>query len=735
MPPKTVRRERDPNQPTLADFMNRNKPKNVIPCKFYSGVQGSCKDGDRCPYLHGVIEASKSSTGGASHSYKSGGAASSSSSNNNNNNHNRKNEDDADYDFDHLLDTKPTRQNNTAQQRQTFAAVPWDENYTYLCPITRKPRPIWKAVESQLGEPIERIQDFFRLLSSLVSIGHRQVRDPTSWKTLAKALRSMPGANWAENVFMKQILSKIIEYVLLAPRAFKGGIPLLVQNAPSSQNRKVMTQLQVSILLSVAFFGLFPTPGGSRQGVARNKNVPGMNLTSLFSMSGNNVVGKIQCILAYFETITTPSVAQAREQGDPCYFLIEFIRSSLPNTNEVKTRMASSKNAMAPIDVDDIGVIETQDGKLQADFANRTIGGGCLHHGCVQEEIRFMISPELLVSRLFVEDLLDNEAIVISGTLRYSEYIGYGGGFCFERRIFPLPEATEKEVKAKMYNISVVAFDAIDFSFGPGMSPELQYRSDWVWRELIKAYIAFVPVSESRAPSANLIASPVATGNWGCGVFAGDLELKFVIQLIAASFIGRPMSYYTFANSQFAARIDSICDLFEEKKVTVSQLLTMVQEFSDLHEKAQDEKQRIAEEGDEDVQNQLLALDVEDDDASSGTITISDNDDDDNEDNKKSDASSETVDYELVDNIDDDVQEVRPKSAPSSKKQQKAPVGNKKNIAEKLKKAQEKSKAAKTKQKMSELEMKRRQQYAILNPPKSVFGFISSLLSNNAKKK
>ena len=34
---------------------------------------------------------------------------------------------------------------------------------------------------------------------------------------------------------------------------------------------------------------------------------------------------------------------------------------------------------------------------LQVDFANKFIGGGVLGHGAVQEEIRFLICPELLV--------------------------------------------------------------------------------------------------------------------------------------------------------------------------------------------------------------------------------------------------------------------------------------------------------------------------------------------------
>ena len=38
-------------------------------------------------------------------------------------------------------------------------------------------------------------------------------------------------------------------------------------------------------------------------------------------------------------------------------------------------------------------------GMLEVDFANAYVGGGVLAHGCVQEEIRFLICPELIVSR------------------------------------------------------------------------------------------------------------------------------------------------------------------------------------------------------------------------------------------------------------------------------------------------------------------------------------------------
>lgn len=49
------------------------------------------------------------------------------------------------------------------------------------------------------------------------------------------------------------------------------------------------------------------------------------------------------------------------------------------------------------------------------DFANRFVGGGVTGSGLVQEEISFLINPELIVSRLFTEALDHNECLIITG--------------------------------------------------------------------------------------------------------------------------------------------------------------------------------------------------------------------------------------------------------------------------------------------------------------------------------
>lgn len=60
----------------------------------------------------------------------------------------------------------------------------------------------------------------------------------------------------------------------------------------------------------------------------------------------------------------------------------------------------------------------------QVDFANRKVGGGVLRDGCVQEEILFVLYPELICARLFTEALEEDEALLITGVERFNEYKG-----------------------------------------------------------------------------------------------------------------------------------------------------------------------------------------------------------------------------------------------------------------------------------------------------------------------
>lgn len=54
-----------------------------------------------------------------------------------------------------------------------------------------------------------------------------------------------------------------------------------------------------------------------------------------------------------------------------------------------------------------------------------------LGNGCVQEEIRFAICPEMVVSLLLCEVMEDNECVFLIGCERFSKYKGYAQSFQF----------------------------------------------------------------------------------------------------------------------------------------------------------------------------------------------------------------------------------------------------------------------------------------------------------------
>jgi len=73
-----------------------------------------------------------------------------------------------------------------------------------------------------------------------------------------------------------------------------------------------------------------------------------------------------------------------------------------------------------------------------------------------------------------------------------------------------------------------------------------------------------------QAPTGVSRTRPVATGNWGCGVFRGDPELKAIIQWVAASAAGCPVVvYHTFGDRRMT-RVSCKVALFEHSSFHAS---------------------------------------------------------------------------------------------------------------------------------------------------------------------
>ncbi|EFO25964.2 Poly(ADP-ribose) glycohydrolase [Loa loa] len=337
--------------------------------------------------------------------------------------------------------------------------------------------------------------------------------------------------------YLTTVIPFMAKLALQSPSLITQPIPILRRGSSGSVT---ISQHQAASLLAHAFFCTFP----SRNTVSNE--LPPINFWRLFSLHSANAVEKLRCLMHYFHMVSKKmptGLLTIRRQNDSAQ---EWSSMHLP---------------LSKLYVSHTGTIEDDGhGMLQVDFANEYIGGGVLSGGCVQEEIRFLICPEMIVSMILCEKMHHNEAIVICGAERFSGYDGYGSSF----RWRPM-EKMDSFPRDRFHRLccELVAIDALPFS-----NKHEQFSVELVDRELLKAYVGFA-VNDGTM-------KPVATGNWGCGVFGGDLHLKSLIQLMASSARKRCLYYFTFGNQKFAEDFTEIYGILVQTGTTVGQLYDMI---------------------------------------------------------------------------------------------------------------------------------------------------------------
>ncbi|KAF8924154.1 hypothetical protein BGZ58_002106 [Dissophora ornata] len=307
--------------------------------------------------------------------------------------------------------------------------------------------------------------------------------------------------------------------------------------------------------------------------------MPSINFISMFWSEENRTpcttaqAAKLRCILHYFDRVTSEMPAGT----------VTYHRQVLkkPTYLAAGERLTDDDFCFSKVTVDSMTPIEeAPQGALQLDFANRNIGGGTLEKGAVQEEIRFMVCPELIISRLFCQQMEANEAVLIKGAERYSNYVGYSKTFEWYSNH---RDSTPRDKLGRRWT-EICAIDARPFR--SRISRLEQFDRHYCLREINKAIVGFriSPINASEWGMArqdddgDVSAStaryrPIATGNWGCGAFGGHLQLKFVLQWIAASMcggfspetgrLGDDVLYYTFGMHQLKCEIEEFVKAVE----------------------------------------------------------------------------------------------------------------------------------------------------------------------------
>ncbi|CAD8182541.1 unnamed protein product [Paramecium octaurelia] len=190
------------------------------------------------------------------------------------------------------------------------------------------------------------------------------------------------------------------------------------------------------------------------------------------------------------------------------------------------------------------GRCEDFQNSILVNFADKNVGGLSLDQlNIAQEEVLMLTHPEALISMLFMEPMNDNEAILIKNLIKFNDYDGYGLTFRqkeedyfkqnsdssikqhneFSQRQQELNNQKDSQNKKIIIN-HILCMDAIFYQ-----NWQMQFDESFINRELVKSYIAF-SLALDHTDSEN-----ISTGKWGCGIFNGDIELKFLIQLLAFS--------------------------------------------------------------------------------------------------------------------------------------------------------------------------------------------------------
>jgi poly(ADP-ribose) glycohydrolase len=222
--------------------------------------------------------------------------------------------------------------------------------------------------------------------------------------SLATAVSAFPSYGCTDDL-VRPMVPWIAERALEVEHLFPNDIALL----KSGDEREVaLTQRQCLCLLALAFFGLHDCV------------FEGSDILNLCKW--DNEREKMTCLMFYFHELRKRITADSSWQGSK----VSFLRRHIASDFSVAERFSSCRKDLCKVDVSDTGRIEDVPNALHADFANKYIGGGVLSGGCVQEEIRFTISPECLVSMLLCERMEAREAICLRGTERFSDYSGYG---------------------------------------------------------------------------------------------------------------------------------------------------------------------------------------------------------------------------------------------------------------------------------------------------------------------
>ena len=165
-----------------------------------------------------------------------------------------------------------------------------------------------------------------------------------------------------------------------------------------------------------------------------------------------------------------------------------------------------------------------------------------------EEEKTYTQRPEMLIACLLNPSLQEGESVHIIGAEQFCNLTGVGKELRYEKTALDSSPRADDGTVLKAY-CCIDPVDACGSTHPWPFASQLQPRH--MLRELNKAYAGFKPADDLE----KRLFRSVATGgdSWGCGSHLagwGHVELRAVLQWLAACEAGRPMRYFEKSSSK-----------------------------------------------------------------------------------------------------------------------------------------------------------------------------------------